>query len=55
MKRQRRARARGAVMVEYAFLLVAVGIPSVVGLLAGGAAMYKEYQSDKAQLLRPLP
>jgi Flp pilus assembly pilin Flp len=36
MSRHVRRALRGAVMVEYAFLLVAVGVPAVAGLTAGG-------------------
>jgi len=43
------------VLVEYAFLLTAFAIPAMMGIVAGGAAMLKEYQDAKAQLLRPMP
>ena len=32
-------------MVEYAFLLVAVGVPAVAGLTAGGKTMYEGYKT----------
>jgi hypothetical protein len=51
-----RARGRrGAVMVEYAFLLVAVGVPAVVGLAAGGRTMFKSYQTARNSMLSPFP
>ena len=53
--RKQRSRARGAVLVEYAFLLVAFGIPAVIGIIAGGANMYSNYKSAKAAILSPLP
>jgi hypothetical protein len=53
-KRARRRR-RGAVIVEYAFLLTAVAIPAVIGIGAGGIAMLKEYKEAKKQLLLPFP
>jgi hypothetical protein len=52
---QRKGRARGAVLVEYALLLVAVAIPAAAGMLAGGVAMYKEYKSAKSAILAPMP
>ena len=50
-----RARTRGAVMVEYAFLLVAVGVPAVAGLTAGGKTMYEGYKSGRDSMLSPFP
>lgn len=50
-----KAGQRGAVLVEYALLLTAFAIPVMMGLVAGGAAMLKEYREAKSVLLRPLP
>ena len=50
-----RTRPRGAVLVEYAFLLVAFAIPATAGILAGGVMLYQDYVRAKAQLLQPLP
>jgi Flp pilus assembly pilin Flp len=55
MLRWIRSRPRGAVMVEYAFLLVAVGIPTVAGLTAGGSTMYKGYIGARNSILSPMP
>jgi hypothetical protein len=55
MHRKRRTRARGAVLVEYAFLLVAVAIPAVTGILAAGVLMYGNYKQARTILLAPLP
>ncbi len=55
MMRWIRARRRGAVMVEYAFLLVAVGIPAVAGLTAGGVKMMASYQAGRDAILAPFP
>ncbi len=52
---RRRGRRRGAVLVEYAFLLTAVAIPAMMGIVAGGVAMMKDYQEARTQLLRPFP
>ncbi len=52
--RVRRA-LRGAVMVEYAFLLVAVGVPAVAGLTAGGKSMYDGYKKGRDSMLSPFP
>lgn len=48
-------RHRGAVMVEYAFLLVAVGVPAVAGLAAGGRSMFKSYKTARNAMLSPFP
>jgi hypothetical protein len=42
-------------MVEYAFLLVAVGIPAVAGLTAGGKKMYDSYVVARNSMLSPFP
>ncbi len=55
MMRWIRARRRGAVMVEYAFLLVAVGIPAIAGLTFGGAKMMAKYQEGRDAMLAPFP
>lgn len=47
--------SRGAVMVEYAFLLVAVGIPAVAGLTAGGRTMYEGYKVGRDAMMSPFP
>ena len=48
-------KVRGAVMVEYAFLLVAVGMPLVIGLTLGGLALHHNYRTTRAVVLSPLP
>jgi Flp pilus assembly pilin Flp len=53
--RRSRHTLRGAVMVEYAFLLVAVGVPTVVGLTAGGKKMYDGYKNGRNAMLSPFP
>ena len=55
MRRRSQRRSRGAVLVEYAFLLVAFGIPVVMGLTAGGVRMLRNYQEARAHILRTLP
>ncbi len=54
MRRKRRP-ARGAVIVEYAFLLVAFGIPVSMAVVAAGNQMFQQYKDAKAAILRPLP
>jgi hypothetical protein len=46
---------RGAVMVEYALLLVAVGVPAMAGLALGGQQMYKHYIKGRNTMLWPMP
>ena len=55
MVRSRRRKTRGAVLVEYAFLLVAFAIPATAGILAGGAIMYNDYVQTKQTVIGPLP
>lgn len=50
-----RARKRGAVLVEYAFLLVAFGIPTMIGLSLGGVKMLKNYEEARTAMLRSGP
>lgn len=52
---RRRGASRGAVMVEYAFLLVAVGVPAVAGLTAGGKTMYEGYKTGRDAMMSPFP
>ena len=54
-RRRSRKGRRGAVLVEYAFLLAAVAIPTMMGIVAGGVAMFKEYKQAREQILRPFP
>jgi hypothetical protein len=42
-------------MVEYALLLVAVGIPAVSGLTLGGKGMYEQYVRARNAMLSPMP
>ncbi len=50
-----RKKTRGAVMVEYAFLLVAFAIPVMAGLTIGGVKMFKGYHTARDQMLDPFP
>ncbi len=53
--RRWRGSSRGAVLVEYAFLLVAVGIPTMAGISLGGARMYSNYNRARAAILANTP
>lgn len=46
---------RGAVMVEYAFLLAFVVVPGATALLTGGRAQYLKYMEMRSELLSPFP
>ncbi len=48
-------RTRGAVMVEYAVLLMGVGMPAAAGIVAGGTKMLREYHAARDMLLLPIP
>ena len=50
-----RRRTRGAVQVEYAFLLLFVMVPSAACLLAGGRLMYQTYLTTRTALLSASP
>lgn len=50
-----RVRARGAVLVEYAFLLTAVAIPVMIGISAGGMQMLSQYRMARTSLMSPIP
>jgi hypothetical protein len=50
-----RSRARGAVLVEYAFLLTAVAIPVMIGISAGGMQMLNNYRTARTSLMAPIP
>jgi hypothetical protein len=51
----RTARARGAVLVEYALLLTFVAIPTMMGITAGGVKMLADYRSSRTTLMAPIP
>jgi hypothetical protein len=53
--KKRPRRTRGAVMVEYAFLLVFVMVPTAGVLLAGGRAMYQYYLTTRTAVLNSTP
>jgi hypothetical protein len=55
MSLTKRSRRRGAVMVEYAFLLVAVAIPTMAGLVIGGTKLLASYQTGRNHILRAVP
>jgi hypothetical protein len=50
-----RRRSRGAVQVEYAFLLLFVMVPTAPILLAGGRVMYKWYTATRSSILSSTP
>lgn len=54
-KRTRSRRTRGAVQVEYAFLLLWVMVPTAAVLLAGGRQMYEYYKTTRTALLDSNP
>jgi len=50
-----RRRRRGAVQVEYAFLLLFVMVPAAGVLLAGGRVMYTYYLNARSTILSSSP
>lgn len=53
--RSRARSRRGAVMVEYAFLLLWVMVPTAAVLLAGGRVMYDYYKTTRTAILDSNP
>jgi Flp pilus assembly protein TadG len=54
-RRSSRAQRRGAVLVEYALLLTAFAIPVMMGCVAGGVAMMRDYKEARDHIMRPFP
>ena len=54
MKQQRRKK-RAAVMVEYAFLLLTVAIPTIIGLTGAGRVVVRQYKGLRNHILSPFP
>jgi hypothetical protein len=51
----KRRRTRGAVVVEYAFLLLAFGVPTMAAAIAGGVKMVQGYTITRNLLLHVGP
>lgn len=49
------AKRRAAVVVEYTFLLVALAVPTVMGCIAGGRILVREYVTLRDTILMPYP
>jgi len=54
-RHQASRRRRGAVQVEYAFLLLFVMVPAAAVLLVGGRIMYDYYLNTRTALLNSSP
>lgn len=50
-----RRKKRAAVMVEYAFLLLTVAIPTIIGLTGAGRMVVRQYKSLRNHILSPFP
>jgi len=55
MKVANRRRTRGAVQVEYAFLLLFVMVPTAGVLLAAGRVTYQFYLDTRTSILSSMP
>lgn len=55
LRRLLRRKTRGAVMVEYAFLLTFIVVPAAAVLLAGGKLRFEKYQANRSVMLSPFP
>jgi Flp pilus assembly pilin Flp len=54
-KSRKNATRRGAVLVEYAFLLTFFAIPVMMGISAAGVKLLREYKDFRTEVLRPFP
>jgi len=54
-KRPTDRRTRGAVMVEYAFLLAFVAVPTAIGCVAGGLKLLQNFTTVQAYMLDSSP
>ena len=54
MKQQRRKK-RAAVMVEYAFLLLTVAIPTTIVITGDGRVVVRQYKGLRNHILSPFP
>ena len=54
-RQRRRNRSLGAVMVEYAFLLVGFGVPVMLATAAGGIQLIKGYGALRYVILHKGP
>jgi len=50
-----RARARAAVMVEYALLLTFFAVPVMAGMTAASLSMLEGYRNTRRAMLAPFP
>ena len=50
-----RQRHRGATLLEYAFVLSAVALPSIAGVSMAGAKLFRDYQSTREHVVRSTP
>lgn len=41
--------------MEYALLITAFAIPTMMGIVAGGMAMMADYQAARTRLMEPFP
>jgi hypothetical protein len=48
---EKRRRTRGAVLVEYAFLLMAFGVPTLIATIAGGWKMVDGYTKTRNNII----
>jgi Flp pilus assembly pilin Flp len=51
----RRARSRGATLVEYALVLSAVALPSIAGVGMAGAKLFRDYHATRDHVVRSTP
>jgi len=50
-----RLRRRAATLVEYALVLSAVAVPTVLGVSVAGAKLYRDYVSARDHVVRATP
>ena len=52
---RRRAKQRGAVLVEYTMLVTLVALPTVAGITWGAMDLVRSYAQQNARILSPRP
>lgn len=53
--RSSRLGRRAASLVEYAFVLLAVAVPTILGVSVAGARLFADYRSARDHVMRSTP
>ncbi|MBK8215670.1 MAG: hypothetical protein IPK71_18215 [Myxococcales bacterium] len=53
--RPSRVRRRGASLVEYALVLTAIAVPTILGVTVAGARLFADYRAARDHVIRSTP